>query len=87
MSVNGVQPEKGNETVYLVRDALTDCVLCAENVTASETAVMKTLLAPVAALRVLTNPSFSVFVSTRFAGMNTYRPYRDRRHYALFRVH
>ncbi len=40
----------GNETVYLVRDALTGRVLVAENVTSSETAVMKALLAPVVAL-------------------------------------
>lgn len=52
VSVDGIQPEKGNETVYLVRDALTGRVLCAENVTSSETAVMKTLLAPVVALGV-----------------------------------
>jgi hypothetical protein len=47
VSVDGIQPEKGNETVYLVRDALTGRVLAAENVTSSETAVMKALLAPV----------------------------------------
>ena len=52
MSVDGIQPEKGNETVYLVRDALTGRVLAAENVMASDTAVMKALLAPVAALDV-----------------------------------
>src|SRR6266705_3324629 len=46
VSVDGIQPEKGNETVYLVRDALTGRVLAAENVTSSETAVMKALLAP-----------------------------------------
>jgi hypothetical protein len=50
VSVDGIQPEKGNETVYLVRDALTGRVLAAENVTSSETAVMKALLAPVVAL-------------------------------------
>src|SRR5512135_67669 len=50
VSVDGIQPEKGNETVYLVRDALTGRVLAAENVTSSETAVMKTLLAPIVAL-------------------------------------
>jgi hypothetical protein len=37
---------------YLVRDALTARVLAAENVTSSETAVMKALLAPVVALGV-----------------------------------
>src|SRR6266516_6503177 len=52
VSVDGIQPEKGNETVYLVRDALTGRMLAAENVTSSETAVMKDLLAPVAALGV-----------------------------------
>jgi hypothetical protein len=52
VSVDGIQPEKGNETVYLVRDACTGRVLSAENVTSSETAVMKTLLAPVVALGV-----------------------------------
>ncbi len=52
VSVDGIQPEKGNETVYLVRDALTGRVLSAENVTSSETAVMKALLAPVVALKV-----------------------------------
>ncbi len=52
VSVDGIQPEKGNETVYLVRDALTGRVLAAENVTSSETAVMKDLLAPVVGLGV-----------------------------------
>lgn len=52
VSIDGIQPEKGNETVYLIRDALTGRVLVAENVTSSETAVMKGLLAPVATLPV-----------------------------------
>jgi hypothetical protein len=52
VAVDGIQPEKGNETVYLVRDALTGRVLAAENVMSSETAVMKALLRPVAALGV-----------------------------------
>src|SRR5437660_5127889 len=52
VSVDGIQPEKGNETVYLVRDALTGRVLEASNVTSSETAVMKALLASVVALEV-----------------------------------
>src|SRR3989441_11521299 len=41
VSVDAIQPEKGNETVYLVRDALTGRVLAAENVTSSETEVMR----------------------------------------------
>ncbi len=52
VSVDGIQPEKGNETVYVVRDALSGRVLAAENVTSSETAVMKALLAPVVTLGV-----------------------------------
>ena len=52
VSVDGIQPEKGNETVYLVRDALTGRVLAAENVTSSETRAIKALLAPVVALGV-----------------------------------
>ena len=50
VSVDGIQPEKGNETISVVRDALTGRVLAAEQVTSSETAVMKALLTPVAAL-------------------------------------
>ena len=52
VSVDGIQPEKGNETVYVVRDALTGRVLAAEQVSSSETGVMKALLAPVVALEV-----------------------------------
>ena len=52
VSVDGIQPEKGNETVYLVRDALTGRILSAETVTSSEVAVMKALLAPVVDLGV-----------------------------------
>src|SRR6266481_3387086 len=43
---------KGNETVYVVRDALTGRVLEASQVTSSETVVMKALLAPAVALGV-----------------------------------
>jgi hypothetical protein len=52
VSIDGIQPDKGNETIYLVRDALTGRVLAAENVTSSETAVIKALLAPGVALGV-----------------------------------
>jgi hypothetical protein len=52
VSVDGIQPDKGNETIYLVRDALTGRVLEASQVTSSETAVMKALLAAVVALDV-----------------------------------
>lgn len=50
LSIDGIQPDKGNETIYLVRDVLTGRVLCAENVQSSETEVMKQLLAPVVQL-------------------------------------
>src|SRR5437868_5445791 len=52
VSIDGIQPDKGNETIYLVRDALTGRVLAAENVSSSETEVMKRILAPVQALPV-----------------------------------
>ncbi len=35
ISIDGIQPEKGNETVYVVRDVLTGRVLTADNVTGS----------------------------------------------------
>ena len=47
ISIDGIQPDKGNETLYLVREVLTGRLLCAENVSSSETEVMKRLLAPV----------------------------------------
>jgi hypothetical protein len=47
LSIEGIQPDNGNETIYLVRDVLTGRVLCAENVTSSETEVIKALLRPV----------------------------------------
>jgi hypothetical protein len=52
ISIDGIQPDKGNETVYLVRDVLTGRLLAAENVTSSEKEVMKRVLAPVIALGV-----------------------------------
>jgi hypothetical protein len=52
VSIDGIQPDKGNETVYIVRDALTGRTLSAENVSSSETAVMKQILAPVLELQV-----------------------------------
>jgi hypothetical protein len=52
ISIDGIQPDKGNETIYLVRDALTGRLLTAENVLSSEKEVMKRVLAPVVALGV-----------------------------------
>jgi hypothetical protein len=50
LSIDGIQPDKGNETIYVVRDVLTDRVLVAEKVGLSSTETMKQLLAPVKAL-------------------------------------
>jgi hypothetical protein len=47
ISSDGIPPEKGNETVSVVRDVLTGRVLSAENVTCSDKAAMKRVLAPV----------------------------------------
>ena len=52
VSIDGIQPEKGNETIYVVRDVLTARVLNAENVTTSDKAAMKRVLEPVLALQV-----------------------------------
>jgi hypothetical protein len=51
ISIDGIQPDKGNETVYLVRDVLTGRLLAAENVRVSSTEVIQDLLAPVVALQ------------------------------------
>ena len=50
LSIDGIQPDKGNETVYLVREVLTERILAAENVSSSRTEVIKHLLAPVVTL-------------------------------------
>ena len=50
ISLDGIQPDKGNETIYLVRDLLTGRLLAAENVTSTTKESIKRLLAPVVAL-------------------------------------
>jgi len=50
LSIDGIQPDKGNETIYLVRDVLTGRMLTAENVTESTKERLKEVLAPVVAL-------------------------------------
>src|SRR5260221_12617202 len=52
LSIDGIQPDKGNETIYLLRDVLTGRILHAENVTDSTKERLKQLLAPVVALQV-----------------------------------
>jgi hypothetical protein len=41
LSVDGIQPDKGNETIYLVRDVLTGRILTAENVTSTTKVMLK----------------------------------------------
>jgi|SRR5579875_313487 len=50
LPVDGIQPDKGNETVYLVRDLLTGRVLRAENLTSTRKEVLLALLQEVKAL-------------------------------------
>ncbi len=50
LSIDGIQPDNGNETIYLVRDVLTGRILTAENVTDSTKERLKQVLAPVVAL-------------------------------------
>ncbi|GAC1349093.1 MAG: hypothetical protein NVSMB27_19080 [Ktedonobacteraceae bacterium] len=49
LSIDGIQPDKGNETIYLLRDVLTGRILNAENVTGSTKDRLKQILAPVVA--------------------------------------
>jgi hypothetical protein len=50
LSLDGIQPDKGNETIYLVRDLLTGRLLAAENVTSTTKETIKRVLAPIVAL-------------------------------------
>ncbi len=50
LAVDGIQPDKGNETIHLVRDLLTGRLLAAENVTSTTKETIKQVLAPVVAL-------------------------------------
>lgn len=47
LSIDGIQPDKGSETIYLVRDVVTGRLLAAENVRSSDTATMMALLRPI----------------------------------------
>src|SRR6266571_1389811 len=50
LSLDGIQPDKGNETIYLVRDVFTGRIINAENTTESTTHRLKEVLAPAVAL-------------------------------------
>ncbi len=52
ISIDGIQPDKGNETIYLVRDVSTGRLLHAQDVTTSDTETIKQVFSPVVALGV-----------------------------------
>jgi hypothetical protein len=52
ISIDGIQPDKGSETIYLVRDVVTGRLLAAENVRSSDTATMTALLQPIRNLEI-----------------------------------
>lgn len=52
ISIDGIQPDKGSETIYLVRDVVTGRLLAAENVRSSDTATITALLRPIRELGV-----------------------------------
>jgi hypothetical protein len=47
LSIDGIQPDKGNETIYLVRDLRTGRLLAAENVVSARPEVLKEVLTPI----------------------------------------
>ncbi len=47
ISIDGIQPDKGSETIYLVRDVVTGRLLAAENVRSSDTPTLTALLRPI----------------------------------------
>lgn len=50
VSIDGIQPDKGNETIYIVRDALTGRMLAADNAIESSAERLKQILEPVVQL-------------------------------------
>ena len=52
ISIDGIQPDKGNETIYLVREVITGRLLHAQNVRTSDTETMKQVFSPVIELDV-----------------------------------
>jgi hypothetical protein len=52
ISIDGIQPDKGNETIYLVREVSTGRLLHAQNVITSETETIKQVLSPVLGLEI-----------------------------------
>jgi hypothetical protein len=47
LSIDGVQPEKGNETLYVIREVLSGTVVAAQNVKSSAASELKAFIQPV----------------------------------------
>jgi len=47
LSMDGVQPEKGNETLYVVREVFSGTILAAQNLKSGSASELKTLLQPI----------------------------------------
>ncbi len=47
LSIDGIQPEKGNEVLYILRDVLSGEVLCSENLLSSDEESIKGIIQPV----------------------------------------
>lgn len=47
LSIDGVQPEKGNETLYVIREVLSGTIVAAKNVKSSSTTELKEFIQPV----------------------------------------
>jgi hypothetical protein len=50
LSLDGLQPEKGNEQLWLVREVLSGMILCGENLRSASAAMLADLLRPIAQL-------------------------------------
>lgn len=50
LSIDGVQPEKGNETLYVIREVISGTVVAAKNFKSSSTEELKVWIQPVLAL-------------------------------------
>jgi hypothetical protein len=47
LSIDGVQPEKGNETLYVIREVLSGMILAAKNLKSSATQELKNFIQPI----------------------------------------
>jgi hypothetical protein len=52
ISIDGIQPDKGEETIYLIREVTTGRLLHAQNVITSDTKTMKEVLSTILALNI-----------------------------------